>query len=110
MVLRDLLNVQVEVFNALSAGIVMGFMVLPTIASVAEDALSAVPAALRRDASGSAPPSSRRPCVVLPAALSGVVAAIVLGVSQAVGKTTVMLVAAGQVADLSLDPAIPATR
>ena len=107
VVLRDLLNVQVEVFNALSAGIVMGFMVLPTIASVAEDALSAVPAALRQGAFGlgaSKLQTSLR--VVLPAALSGVVAAIVLGVSRAV-ETMIVLVAAGQVADLSLDPGDP---
>ena len=110
VVLRDLLNVQVEVFNALSAGIVMGFMVLPTIASVAEDALSAVPAALRQGAFGlgaSKLQTSLR--VVLPAALSGVVAAIVLGVSRAVGETMIVLVAAGQVADLSLDPGDPTT-
>ena len=106
VVLRDLLNVQVEVFNALSAGIVMGFMVLPTIASVAEDALSAVPAALRQGASGSAPPSSRRPCAwsfrrrcreSWPPSCWGS------------PGPSIVLVAAGQVADLSLDPGDPYT-
>ena len=78
----------------------MGFMVMPTIASVSEDAMSAVPdIAARRAPTGSAPPKlqiSTR--VVFPAALSGIVAAVVLGASRAVGETMIVLVAAGQVA------------
>lgn len=104
-ILRGLLGVDVEIFNALSAGIVMGFMVLPTIASIAEDALSAVPHALREGALGlgaSKLQTSLR--VVFPAALSGVVAAIVLGVSRAIGETMIVLVAAGQVPNLTADP------
>ena len=105
VVLRDLLGVDVKIFNALSAGIVMGFMVLPTIASVAEDAMSSVPQALREGAFGlgaSKLQVSLR--VVLPAALSGVVAAVVLGVSRAIGETMIVLVAAGQVPNLGIDP------
>lgn len=105
VVLRDLLGLDVQIFNALSAGIIMGFMVLPTIASVAEDAMSAVPASLREGAFGlgaSKLQTSLR--VVFPAALSGIVAAVVLGVSRAIGETMIVLVAAGQVPNLGIDP------
>src|SRR5215216_3510065 len=84
-ILQDLLHVKVSIFNALAAGIVMGFMIVPTIASVAEDAMSAVPQSLREGAFGlgaSKLQVSLR--VVLPAALSGIVAALVLGASRAV--------------------------
>ncbi len=104
IVLQDLLSLKVGVFNALSAGIVMGFMVLPTIASVAEDAMSAVPASLREGAFGLG--ATRRQTslrVVFPAALSGIVAAIVLGVSRAIGETMIVLVAAGQKPNMGLD-------
>ena len=105
VVLRDLIGVDVKIFNALSAGIVMGFMVLPTIASVAEDAMSSVPAALREGAFGlGASKLQVSTRVVLPAALSGVVAAVVLGVSRAIGETMIVLVAAGQVPNLGIDP------
>jgi phosphate transport system permease protein len=104
-VLKDLLGLNVQVFNALAAGIIMGFMVLPTIASISEDAMSAVPQSLREGAFGlgaSKLQVSLR--VVFPAALSGVVAAIVLGVSRAIGETMIVLVAAGQVPNLGIDP------
>ncbi len=104
-ILRGLLNQDVQVFNALSGGIVMGFMVLPTIASVSEDAMSAVPGSLREGAYGLG--ASRLQVslrVVVPAALSGIVAAIVLGVSRAIGETMIVLVAAGQVPNLGIDP------
>ncbi len=105
VVLNDILGFQVGVFNALSAGIVMGFMVLPTVASVSEDAMSAVPAGLREGAFGlgaSRMQVSTR--VVFPAALSGIVAAVVLGVSRAIGETMIVLVAAGLEPNLTLDP------
>lgn len=104
-VLRDLLGLQVQVFNALSAGIIMGFMVIPTIASISEDAMTAVPNGLREGAYGLG--ASRRQValrVVFPAALSGVVAAVVLGISRAIGETMIVLVAAGQVPNLGIDP------
>lgn len=105
LVLNDLLGLNVQIFNALSGGIVMGIMVLPTIASVAEDAMSAVPGSLREGAYGLG--ASRRQVavrVVVPAALSGIVAAVVLGCSRAVGETVIALVAVGQLAQLTFDP------
>jgi phosphate transport system permease protein len=107
-VLQDFLHLKVDLFNALAAGIIMGFMILPTIASVAEDAMSAVPQSLREGAYGlgaSKLQVSLR--VVFPAALSGIVAAIVLGVSRAVGETMIVLLAAGAVANNSLNPSEP---
>jgi phosphate transport system permease protein len=104
-ILRDVLGADVQVFNALSAGIIMGFMVVPTIASVSEDAMSAVPAALREGAFGlGATKLQVSTRVVFPAALSGIVAAIVLGISRAIGETMIVLVAAGQVPNLTADP------
>jgi phosphate transport system permease protein len=107
-VLQDVLHLKVTVFNALSAGIIMGFMIVPTVASISEDALSAVPQSLREGAFGLG--ASRLQVsvrVVLPAALSGVVASIVLGVSRAVGETMIVLVAAGQLANMSANPNEP---
>jgi len=107
-VLNDLLGLDVPVFNALSAGIIMGFMVMPTIASVSEDALTAVPRALREGAYGlGANKMQVAVRVVFPAALSGIVAAIVLGVSRAIGETMIVLVAAGQQPNLTADPRNP---
>jgi phosphate transport system permease protein len=93
------------VFNALSAGLVMGVMILPTVASLSEDAMSAVPSGLREGAlalGGTKLQVSTR--VVVPAALSGIVAAFVLGVSRAVGETMIVLIAAGGTPNLSLLP------
>ncbi len=99
------LGLEVQIFNALSAGLVMGFMVLPTIASLAEDAMSAVPASLREGAYGlGANRMQVAVRVVAPAALSGIVAGIVLGVSRAIGETMIVLVAAGQVPNFTLNP------
>jgi len=106
--LIDILHFDVSVFNALSAGIIMGFMVIPTVASVSEDAMSAVPGSLREGSFGlgaSRLQTSLR--VVFPAALSGIVAAVVLGASRAIGETMIVLVAAGQIAELSADPRNP---
>jgi phosphate transport system permease protein len=107
-ILQDILHMKVEVFNALAAGIIMGFMIVPTIASISEDALSAVPQSLREGAFGLG--ASRLQVslrVVFPAALSGVVASVVLGVSRAVGETMIVLVAAGQIANMSANPNEP---
>jgi phosphate transport system permease protein len=103
-VLQSALGIGVDVFNGLSAGIVLGILVLPTIASVSEDALSSVPAALREGAYGLG--AAKRQVVlrvVFPAALSGVVAALVLGASRAIGETVVILVAAGNAPNLTFD-------
>jgi phosphate transport system permease protein len=96
-ILRGLFGNEVQIFNGLSAGIIIGFLIIPTIASISEDAMSAVPASLREGAfglGGSKLQVTLR--VVFPAALSGIVASIVLGLSRAVGETMVVLIAAGQ--------------
>ena len=94
------------VFNALSAGLVMGVMILPTVASLSEDAMSAVPRGLREGAfalgSTKMQVSTK---IVVPAALSGIVASFVLGISRAVGETMIVLVAAGGTPNLSFNPA-----
>lgn len=93
------------IFNALSAGIAMGVMILPTIASLSEDAMKAVPGGLREGAfalGSSKMQVAQR--VVVPAALSGIVAACVLGVSRAIGETMIVTVAAGLTPNLSFNP------
>jgi phosphate transport system permease protein len=103
-VLEGLFKIDVGTFNALSAGVVLGILVLPTITTVADDALTSVPASLREGAFGLG--ASRMQVslrVVFPAALSGVVAALVLGASRAIGETVIILVASGQQAQLTLD-------
>lgn len=106
-ILQDLLGA--GVFNNLSPGIVMGFMIIPTVASLSEDAMSAVPSALRE---GSYALGSNRMQttmrVVFPAALSGIVAAIVLGISRAVGETMIVAIAAGSQPQFTLDPLVGA--
>ncbi|MCX6370697.1 MAG: phosphate ABC transporter permease subunit PstC [Solirubrobacterales bacterium] len=107
-VLNGLLGLDVAVFNGLAGGIIVGILIVPTIASVAEDAMSAVPQSLREGAYGLG--ASRRQVtvrVVVPAALSGITAGIVLGASRAVGETMVVLIAAGQVPTTSLNPRNP---
>jgi phosphate transport system permease protein len=103
--LRPLFGSDVQIFNALSAGIIMGFMIVPTVASISEDAMSAVPAALREGAFGlGATKLQVSTRVVFPAALSGIVASVVLGASRAIGETMIVLIAAGQVPNLTADP------
>jgi phosphate transport system permease protein len=105
VVLNGVLGMDVPTFNALSAGIVMGFMVLPTVASISEDAMSAVPASLREGAFGLGANKLQVSLrVVFPAALSGIVASVVLGVSRAIGETMIVLVAAGQQPNFTADP------
>jgi phosphate transport system permease protein len=93
--LQDI-GVGVGVFSALSAGIVMGVMLLPTVASVSEDSMSAVPQDLRDGAyalgSTRLHVSTR---IVVPAAISGIIASFVLAISRAVGETMIVLIAAG---------------
>ncbi|MSW83572.1 MAG: phosphate ABC transporter permease subunit PstC [Actinobacteria bacterium] len=106
--LNNILHLDVSVFNGLAGGIIVGVMIIPTVASVAEDAMTAVPSSLREGAYGLG--ASKRQVstrVVVPAALSGVVAAVVLGASRAVGETMIVLIAAGQVPTTSLDPRNP---
>jgi phosphate transport system permease protein len=103
--LQDILNMDVNFTNALAAGLVLGIMIIPTVASLAEDAMSAVPHALRH---GSLAMGANRMQttlrVVFPAALSGIAAAVVLGLSRAVGETMIVALAAGAQKNLSADP------
>jgi phosphate transport system permease protein len=108
-ILRGLFGNDIAIFNALSAGIIIGFLIVPTVASISEDAMSAVPQSLREGAFGLGAAKLHVTLrVVFPAALSGIVASIVLGFSRAVGETMVVLIAAGQVPYLGLDPTRPA--
>jgi phosphate transport system permease protein len=103
--LRETIFPTMTIFNALSAGLVMGVMIIPTIASVSEDAIHAVPRSLREGAYALG--ATRRETatrIVLPAALSGIVAATILGISRAVGETMIVAVAAGNLAQLATNP------
>jgi phosphate transport system permease protein len=107
-ILQAVFNVEVQVFNALSAGLIMGIMIVPTIASISEDAMSAVPQSLREGAFGlGADKRQVAMRVVFPAALSGIVASIVLGVSRGIGETMIVLIAAGQIPNVGLDVTQP---
>jgi phosphate transport system permease protein len=104
-VLRPLLGDRISVFNSLGASIVMAVMVLPTIASLSEDAMHNVPRELREGAYALG--STRLEValrVVLPAAFPGVVASILLGIARVVGETMIVAVAAGSTPVLTLSP------
>lgn len=103
--LQDVLELEVGTFNALAAGIVMGMMIVPTIASISEDAMRAVPHGLREGAFGlGATKRQVATRVVFPAAISGIVASVVLGISRGVGETMIVLVAAGLQPNAGIDP------
>jgi phosphate transport system permease protein len=96
---------QLQTYNMLSAGLVMGIMILPLIASMSEDALSAVPRALREGAYAmGATKLETSVQVVLPAALSGIGAAVIIGISRAIGETMIVAVAAGAGPNFSFNP------
>lgn len=98
----------IGIFNALSAGLVIGVLIIPIVASLSEDALSAVPQSMREGALAlGATRTNVARKVVLPAALSGVIASFVLGLSRAIGETMVAVIAAGSIAQLTLDPREP---
>lgn len=95
----------VEIYNTASAGLVMGILILPLIASISEDALNAVPRSLREAAYGlGATRLEVAIKTVLPAALSGIAAAIILGISRAIGETMIVAVAAGAGPNFTLNP------
>ena len=95
-------------FNALGAGIVMGIMILPLVSSLSEDALHSVPNGLREGAYALGATKLQAALrVVVPAALSGISAAAILGVSRAIGETMIVAIAAGQQPRLTLDPRVP---
>ncbi|MEZ4676164.1 MAG: ABC transporter permease subunit [Caldilineaceae bacterium] len=86
----------VDIYNTASAGIVIGILILPLVTSMAEDALKAVPDALRQAALGlGATKLETATTVVLPAAISGIAAACIVAVSRAIGETMVVAIAAG---------------
>jgi phosphate transport system permease protein len=92
-------------FNALAAGLIMGVMIIPTVASVSEDAIYAVPRSLREGAYALG--ATRRETatkIVVPAALSGIVAAVILGVSRAIGETMIVTIAMGAQANFGGTP------
>jgi len=96
-------------FNLLGAGIVMGIMIIPYVSSIAEDAMRAVPMSLRE---GSYAMGATRfqtaTRVVVPAAISGIASAYILGISRAVGETMILAVAAGMQPNLTFNPLEPA--
>jgi phosphate transport system permease protein len=102
--LQDI-GLEVGTFSALSAALVMGVMLIPTVASISEDAMSAVPRELRDGAYALG--STRMQVatrIVVPAAISGIVASFVLAISRAVGETMIVLIAAGGQPNLTFNP------
>jgi phosphate transport system permease protein len=96
-------------FNILSAGIVIGIMIIPYISSVSEDAMRSVPNALREASYATGATKLQTALrVVVPSAISGIAAAFVLGISRAVGETMVVAIAAGQQPNLTWNPMEPA--
>ena len=101
-------------FNLLAPGLVIGIMILPYVTSVSEDAMRAVPLGLREGAYALGFNKLQTSIkVVMPAALSGITAAFILGMSRAIGETMVVAIAGGQNPNLTFDPtegaaAIPA--
>jgi phosphate transport system permease protein len=102
-------NDTVQIYNTASAGLVMGILILPLISSMTEDALSAVPRALREAAYGmGATKFEAAVQIVTPAALSGIAAAIIVGISRAIGETMIVAVAAGAGPNFTLNPFVGA--
>jgi len=104
--LRSIFGVEiVQVYNTASAGLVMGILILPLITSMSEDAINAVPRALREAAYGlGATKLEVSLRVVLPAALSGIAAAVIVGISRAVGETMIVALAAGAGPNFTFNP------
>ena len=98
----------ISVFNALSASIVMGIMILPMVSSLSEDAMRSVPRNLREAAySLGSTKLEVSTLVVVPAALSGIMSAFILAVSRAIGETMIVTIAAGQNPSFTLNPFVP---
>lgn len=95
-------------FNSLSAGIVMGIMIIPYISSLSEDALHAVPNSLREASFGMGATKLQTALkVIVPSASSGIIVSVILAISRAIGETMIVAVAAGQQPRLTLDPTVP---
>ena len=102
-IIREIIP-SIEIFNAISPGIVIGIMITPMIASLSEDALVSVPNSIREGALALGSTKFETAIkVALPAALSGIVASIVLAVSRAIGETMIVAVAGGSMPGLTLD-------
>ena len=108
--LRDIFGKDVvQIYNTGSAGLVMGILILPLISSMTEDALSAVPRSLREAAYGMGATKLEVALqVVVPAALSGIAAAIIVGISRAIGETMIVAVAAGAGPNFTFNPFVGA--
>lgn len=105
VVFKDWMDLEVGTFSVLSAGIVMGVMIIPTVASLSEDALSAVPLAMRQGSFALGANKMQTTLrVVFPAAFSGIAAAVILGISRAVGETMIVALAAGNKPNISSNP------
>jgi len=103
--LQRVLGDEVNFFNAVSAGIVVGIMVIPMVSSLSEDAMHAVPQSLREGAYGlGGTKFDVATRVVVPAALSGIVASFILALSRAIGETMAVVLAAGSTPNLGLNP------
>jgi len=95
-------------FNSLSAGIVMGIMIIPYVSSLSEDALHAVPDSLREASYGMGATKLQTAFgVIVPSASSGIIVSVILAISRAIGETMIVAVAAGQQPRLTLDPTVP---
>lgn len=105
-VLRTMFGTEnVEIYNTLSAGLVMGIMIFPLVSSMSEDALTAVPRSLREAAYGLG--STRLETavqIVVPAALSGIIAAFIIAISRAIGETMIVAIAAGSGSNFTFNP------
>lgn len=105
VLLRGIFGIEIGTFSVLAAGLVLGIMIIPTVASISEDAMSAVPAALRQGSLALGANKMRTTLrVVFPAAISGITASIVLALSRAVGETMIVALAAGTRAQVVMDP------
>ena len=99
---------EINIYNSVATGLVMGVMIIPTVASVSEDAIYAVPRSLREGAYAlGATKREVATKIVVPAALSGIAASFVLGISRAVGETMIVAVAGGTIASLEANPLDP---
>jgi phosphate transport system permease protein len=104
-VLEENLGIEVNFFNALSASIVVGVMIIPMVASISEDAMRAVPRSLREGAYAlGATKFEVSTKIVVPAALSGIIAAFILGISRAIGETMAVSIAAGSTPRMTMNP------
>jgi len=95
-------------FNSLSAGIVMGIMIIPFVSSLSEDALSSVPKSLRNASYGLGATRFQTAFkVMVPAASSGIIVSVILAFSRAIGETMIVAIAAGQQPRLTMNPLVP---